>query len=471
MNGTCFSVLCYRFLAVATLGLASTNTLALQVPGPLVDAGWLAEHQGEVVILDIRRDAKSYAGTPTAPGTLVPARLVGHIPAAVSVPWKRVVAKGDEQGAPLKAMLPAAEAFRGLMRASGVRNDSAVVIAGRGATAKDQAYAARLYFTLKYYGHDNVALLDGGTAQWAAQGRPLSGEPELPTPGDFEIKEVRGHLILDTGEVENAIRTGGVQLVDCRTEDFYLGLRFKRKFVSPEHKGHLPGSETLPFVLIADNSGPARLFSERELRDVAALKGVDLEAPTILYCNTGVTASLGWFALHELLGNRDARLYDGSMHAWSALDPSPRVVALAPAAAGPGDDESVPAVETSGVRETEAWPPVSLQSLVDERRDALRQRRERQIDAVTGRRWFQPAWVRMRSASMDRYGDEARAAQRARRDAMRHYRDTLLDLRSPWSRHVRERAEIRRIAAQMDRLDRQERPASLRFSHQYIPRY
>ncbi len=294
----------YWLLAPLALLLVWTSTLAVQVPGPLVDTGWLADHEGEVVILDVRKDASSYLGKPPGPDTKPNLKkLVGHIPGAVSVPWKRIVVKGEEQGVKLKGMLPTPAAFTELMQERGVNNDHAVVIAGRGSNTKDQAFATRLYFTMKYFGHDNLALLDGGTAQWAKEGRPLEYVAREPARGDFNVTETREHLLASTQDVENAIRQGDTQLVDCRTEDFYLGVNYKRKFVSPQYKGHLPGAETLPSVLVADNWGPAKLFSRAEIQKLAALKGVDLRQPTITYCNTGVLASLPWFVLHELDGN------------------------------------------------------------------------------------------------------------------------------------------------------------------------
>jgi rhodanese-related sulfurtransferase len=257
--------------------------------------------------------------------------------------------------------------------------------------------------------------------------------------------------------------------VDCRTEDHYLGLSFKRKLVSPENKGHLSGAKTLPFVLLADNSGPAKFYSVREMRDVAALKDVDLDAPTIAYCNTGVTASLGWFALHELLGNEDVQLYDGSMHAWSAMDPSHSIASLGRAGTEGVTEEGERKITESRLQGIAFRPPPSLQMLVDERRDALRQRRNRHFDAISGRNLFQPAWMRAREDMMVGYRDSMRAAHRHHRDAVQLYRDAMRDAYAPWSRPYRNHAEIRRYVSQMEQLDRQEVFDGLRFAHTHMP--
>lgn len=465
-----FAKMLYRVLIPITLGLAWTSAAALQVPGPLVETGWLADHEGEVVILDVRKDMASYLGTPPATGKKPNLKkLAGHVPGAIPVPWKKIVAKGIEDGTTLKAMLPSAQAFAELMQASGVDRASAVVISGRGTTVKDQAYAARLYFTLKYFGHDNVALLNGGTAQWAKEGRPLAFTQASPHKGDFAVTETREHLVVGTQEVERAIESGDVQLVDCRTEDFYLGLTFNRKFVSPEHKGHLSGAQTLPFVLLADNAGPAKLFSAQEMRDVAALKGVDLDAPTIAYCNTGVTASLGWFALHEILGNEETSIYDGSMHAWSSLEPSDGVISLAEAATKGIAEEPERAVTKRRIQGAVVRPPPSLQTLVDKRRDAMRHRRNALFDAISGRRPFQPAWITAHEQVLDGYNDSLRAAHRQQRDAVRFYQDAMRDVYAPWSRPRHDWSEIRHFVSQMEQLDRQEFYDGLRFTHAYAP--
>jgi thiosulfate/3-mercaptopyruvate sulfurtransferase len=451
---------------------AWTGALALQVPGPLVETGWLADHQGEVVILDVRKDAARYLGKPLGPDEKPNLKkLTGHIPGAVSVPWKKVVAKGGEEGATLKAMLPSADAFAALMRASGVGNGSPIIIAGQGLTAKDQAHATRLYFTLKYFGHDNVALLDGGTAQWAKEGRPLAHTPETPTEGDFTVTEIREHLLAGTQDVGQAIASGSPQLLDCRTEDYFLGLTYKRGFVTPGDKGHLPGAKSLPFVLLGDNAGPAKLFSPDEMRQVASIKGVDLNAPTIAYCNTGVTASLDWFALHEILGNKGVRLYDGSMHAWSTVDASPGVASLAQIAAGLTQQEAEQPVWEAPAQALLIQPQAtrSLQTLVDERRDALRRRRNDYFDALSGRRLYQPSWLAAREQMLDDYRDSVRTAHRQHRDTLRLYRDAVRRANAPWSRPYQDRAEIRQFVTQMEQLDRQELLDGLRFTQAYLP--
>jgi thiosulfate/3-mercaptopyruvate sulfurtransferase len=321
------------WLGATFLVFAGHLAQALQVPGPLVDTDWLAAHQDAVVVLDIRKAGKSFAAKPkpvkakageaAKKPKLNLKRLTGHIPGAVPVPWKKIFSKSKIEGGELKAMLPSQEAFQALMRASGVNADSAVVVVGRAVNVKELAHAARLYFTLKYFGHDNVALLDGGVAKWAKEGRPLAYDVPEPAPGNFSAGAGRPELLASIDEVTQAVQTGSRQLVDGRPQDFYLGLTYMPIFVAPHGKGHLPGAVSWPMVLNADNSGPAVIFDKPVQESVAALQGVELDRPTTAYCNTGVVGALTWFVMREVLGMQDVDLYDGSMHEWSQDETRP----------------------------------------------------------------------------------------------------------------------------------------------------
>jgi hypothetical protein len=199
------------------------------------------------------------------------------------------------------------------------------------------------------------------------------------------------------------------------------------------------------------------------VRKVAALKGVALDAPTIAYCNTGVTASLAWYTLHELLGNEQTRLYDGSMHAWSKLDPAHRVIALSESGDEPvaGGDAAA-----SGGDALAAWMPAvppSLQTLVDERRDLLRQRRNALFDAYTGRLATLPAWLAAHDDAVERYQDTLRQLHRRERDLSRLQHDAWMDAMSPWWKPQRDWSRQRNYLMQMEQLDRQE----LRDSYPY----
>ena len=306
------------------------NVQAVTLPGPLVDTKWLVDNLEQVVVLDVRTDAMSFAKRPKGTGPVNPCGpgkkgkkplvVAGHIPGAVLVPWKDVTDKRKVKGVEIKGMVPVAKDFEQLMRKSGVNNDSTIVITGKGQTPVQTALAARLYWTLKYFGHDNVALLSGGTAQWIMDKNKVKFGKSRAGKGNFKATTERKEILASLDDVAKlSLNEGGNgQLVDVRGKDVYLGLTYSKKFVTPEGKGHIPGAKNFPIYFMANSMGPAAtVYSKDEIKEVAELVGMDYGKPITTFCNSGVMASLGWFVFHELMGNENVRLYDGSMHEWS----------------------------------------------------------------------------------------------------------------------------------------------------------
>ncbi|HEC14211.1 MAG TPA: sulfurtransferase, partial [Rhodospirillales bacterium] len=127
-------------------------------------------------------------------------------------------------------------------------------------------------------------------------------------------------LLATTKDVENAIKTG-TTLIDSRSNDQFLGIT---KSGSIKRAGTLPGAKNVPGVWLTVNDGG--VFRDTEsLRRLYKLAGVKTDGPTIMFCNTGHWASIGWFVNSELLGNKETKLYDGSLAEWT-LDPKRPVV-------------------------------------------------------------------------------------------------------------------------------------------------
>ena len=291
-------------IAVAAL-LIATQATAAEVPGPLVGPGWVAENRDAVTVLDVRGNPDAFAAK-------------GHIPGAALVPWDDVRAEVERDGQALTRMRPRAEDFQERMRGWGVDSGEAVVITSPGKGLGHLAHSTRLYWQVKYFGHDNVAILDGGNAAWVAADKDLRQGESAPERGDFRVREERSGILATTAAVEEALETGGARLVDNRPLSFYLGMDTKSYVKAP---GHIPGSKVLPFMHLAKGGEKGLTFrSKEQLRGYAEAMGIDPGAPVITYCNSGNVATMGWFVLHELLGNPDARAYDGSMHAWTQAD-------------------------------------------------------------------------------------------------------------------------------------------------------
>jgi len=201
----------------------------------------------------------------------------------------------------------------------GIANESHVVVVANGASALDMGAATRIYWTFKVLGHDGVSVLDGGMAAYLRardkNRNPLnpleSGEVKLP-PTTFQTT-LRVDLLASKKQVKLALRAGTV-LVDNRPDDQYLGVN---KHGLAKRYGTLPGARNLPENWVTVNGG-GTFRNSAALKKLYAAAGVPTGGAQINFCNTGHWASLGWFVSHELLGNSEARLYDGSMVEWAA---------------------------------------------------------------------------------------------------------------------------------------------------------
>ncbi len=297
-----------RWLAALLIAaFIATPAQSIEPAEPLVDAAWAASHTGRenVRFLDIRGGG---AGEFRA----------GHIPGAVFSDYFRAgwrVTSAD--GTP--GMLPPVADLERLIGGLGISNRSHVIIVARGLSAVEMASAARVYWTFKVLGHDAVSILDGGmTAYRALPAPPQESGPAMPEPRAFNAS-FRPELIASTEDVAES-QVKGETLLDLRPESQYSGATGPR--ILPR-TGTIRGARNLPLDRLTRDgtfktpAALAELFSGAE---VAA------DGPVTCFCNTGHMAALGWFVAYELLGNKQARLYDGSMAAWSA-DPGREIVA------------------------------------------------------------------------------------------------------------------------------------------------
>ena len=277
---------------------------------PLVDVDWLAGNLGndEVVLIDLRNkiDGGSYE-----------TYLEGHIPSAIHSDYLKDgwrVGRDDVVG-----LLPEAGQFEALARRLGVSAGSHVVLVPAGVGSTDFGSAARVYWTFKVFGHDNVSILDGGFAAWKAAfpDQLESGAPVAPAPGNFTASfQPQGYV--STEDVKKIVAAkDGATLLDGRTKEQFRG---DAKHPKAAVGGRIPGA-TLLFQEQAYNTGTDRLKSVPELQGIYG--EIDDELPIVSYCNTGHWAATNWFVLSEVLGREDVRLYDGSMVEWTADGSNP----------------------------------------------------------------------------------------------------------------------------------------------------
>ena len=230
----------------------------------------------------------------------------GHIPGAVFFDIDTIA--DVERGLPhmLPKPGPLAEAMGTLGLGDGMRF---VVYDVLGLYA-----AARVWWTLRAYGVEEVRILDGGLPKWIKEGRPLETGAARPRPSRSFTPRLDESFVASLAEVREALATGSAQVVDARPADRFHGAK-------PEPRqglksGHMPGSLNLPFVEIVEHG---RLKPPEALRAAFAEHNIDLKKPIITTCGSGVTAAILALAVEEA-GGKVEGLYDGSWAEWGSRD-------------------------------------------------------------------------------------------------------------------------------------------------------
>jgi thiosulfate/3-mercaptopyruvate sulfurtransferase len=230
-----------------------------------------------------------------------------HIPGAQFIDLQ-----GDlsEQNHRFRFMLPSADAFAAAMRRFGVGEGTRVVLY----STANPWWATRVWWTLRIFGFDAAAILNGGWQKWSREGRPVETGPGRPRPpGNFAVRELRA-LMVGREEVLLAIGNGAVCTINALSPEQHAGTG-GNTYGRP---GHIKGSVNLPAAHLLDPSTneflPADELRKRFETVGAAGKGV------ITYCGGGIAASADAFAL-VLLGHPDVKLYDASLSEW-AIDPA-----------------------------------------------------------------------------------------------------------------------------------------------------
>ncbi|HKJ77080.1 MAG TPA: rhodanese-like domain-containing protein [Gammaproteobacteria bacterium] len=291
-----------RRLVLLLLALVAPAAAAA-VPA-VVGPDWVAANRGEpeVVVLDLQPDRYFRRA---------------HIPGAVNADYKRWRVEGPDGTA---NMLPPKEKLGDLIRSLGIAEGDHVVVAPLGRGAGDLAMAARVFWTLKVAGLERVSVLEGGLMAYARGKRKRqleSGRARRPEASGFEVA-LQEDLIADKAATRQAI-DGAAVLVDNRSRAEYLGLwRGGRD----ERPGTVPGAQNLPYDWLTRN-GSGRFLDREAAKQVFSLAGVGTDGPQVYFCHSGHRASLAWFVAHALLGNDQARLYDGSMGQWARDDALP----------------------------------------------------------------------------------------------------------------------------------------------------
>jgi thiosulfate/3-mercaptopyruvate sulfurtransferase len=273
----------------------------------LVTTDWLAGRLGHPRLRVV--DGSMYL--PTSGRDAAAEYAAAHLPGAV---FFDLDASSDRRSS-LPHMLPSATDFAERMSALGLDDaDDVVVYDGSGANLS----AARVWWMFRVFGHDRVAVLDGGIGKWRPEGRPVeSGAPTRPR-GSFTARRRPVDAVRDLDQVRQAAGAGRAQIVDMRSAGRFAA-------TEPEPRpglrgGHIPGSLNLPYDELVREDGT--LLPAESLRRRIAAAGIDPTRPIIATCGSGVSACALIHALH-LLGHDQVALYDGAWTEWGGRADTP----------------------------------------------------------------------------------------------------------------------------------------------------
>jgi thiosulfate/3-mercaptopyruvate sulfurtransferase len=266
-------------------------------PDVLVDTDWLAEHLNDpnIRIIEVDEDTSAYEK--------------GHIPSSLA--WNWTTDLHAETGRDYVDQ----EGLSRLLQQAGVGPDTTVVLYG----GNNNWFAAYAYWLLKYLGFDNVKLLNGGRKKWELESRELTQDRPKVDSTSIGVK----------GAVDKAIRSlrdevlsklGKVALIDVRSPEEYRGEKLAPDHLPQEQAqvpGHIPGAANVPWGKAANEDGTFK--SADELKSLYEGEGVTPDKEVIAYCRIGERSSHTWFALHELLGYKDVKNYDGSWTEYGSL--------------------------------------------------------------------------------------------------------------------------------------------------------
>jgi len=262
--------------------------------GPLVEAGELATRleTAEPVLLDIRN-----AGYEK-----------GHADGALYAPYRMFRGPEDNPGGLVDIKKLEAE-----LEELGLEPDLPVVILSEGKTDTDFGAAARVYWTLKSTGFTDLSILNGGLQAWKAAGLPVNSDVESAFPSELDLSF--DHTWLATTADVAAVTEGEAEavLVDARPADFFNG---KKAHDAASRPGTLPGATNHVYTSFFDKGSPA-MSSAIDPKALKASLGIEEGKDTVSFCNTGHWAATHWFAVSELAGVKNAKLYAGSMVEYS----------------------------------------------------------------------------------------------------------------------------------------------------------
>lgn len=271
-------------------------------PDSMVSTEWVAEHGGDanVRLVEVDVDTSAYDQ--------------GHIAGAVGWNWQSQLQQ------PVQRDLATKEEIEQLLGSSGIGNDTTVILYGD----NNNWFAAWAFWQLKYYGHGDVRLMNGGRVKWEAEGRPMTTESPSVSAVSYTASEGDQSIRAYRDQVLSLVNAGSISLVDVRSPAEFSGELMAPANLPQEGSqrgGHIPGASNIPWGQAVAEDGTFK--SADDLRALYGGQGIDGGRETIAYCRIGERSSHTWFVLTQLLGFENVRNYDGSWTEWGSIVGAP----------------------------------------------------------------------------------------------------------------------------------------------------
>ena len=271
----------------------------------LVSADWVEEHVEEFQdddpayrLIEVDVDTEAYEEA--------------HAPGAIGLNWETQLQDQTRRDILSK------EGFAEVMGEHGLTEESTVVLYGD----NSNWFAAYTYWQFKYYGHEDVKLMNGGRDYWLANDYPTTTDVPGFTSQEYTASGPYEGIRAYRADVENAMERG-VPLVDVRSPE-----EFRGEILAPpglqetaQRGGHIPGASNISWAATVNDDGTFKTADE--LRELYGADGVTDDQEVVAYCRIGERSSIAWFALHELLGYENVVNYDGSWTEWGNLVNAP----------------------------------------------------------------------------------------------------------------------------------------------------
>ena len=275
---------------------------AYACPESIVETEWVYEHLDDpsVRLVEVDVDTNVFDH--------------GHISGAVGWNWQSQLQQGMVRD------LIDKEGMQKLLSDSGISNSTTVILYGD----NNNWFACWAFWQLKYYGHQDVRIMNGGRIKWELEGKPFVETKTEVDAVPYSAKDPDESLRAYRDQILKALSESGISLVDVRSPDEYSGLLFAPENVPQEgsqRAGHIPGAKNIPWAQATDSDGTFKTYAE--LLQLYKDNGITGEGNTVTYCRIGERSSHTWFVLTQLLGYSNVSNYDGSWTEWGSIVGAP----------------------------------------------------------------------------------------------------------------------------------------------------